>query len=110
MHSGGGDEQQGTMKIQQQGTVYTPFVDLEPGKTTNKIVKVLVLKMWKFENKSTGKVWGLEIHLMDHEGNQIHAKVGKDYVELFPGMMKDVCILFEDLDLNCQQLVTASFF
>ncbi|KAI3936276.1 hypothetical protein MKW92_052286 [Papaver armeniacum] len=73
---------QGTMKIQEQGTVYTPFINLEPDKTANEVVKALILKVWKFENKRSGKVWSLELHLMDQNGNQIHARVGKDHVQL----------------------------
>ncbi|KAI3884242.1 hypothetical protein MKX03_025259 [Papaver bracteatum] len=93
MGSGGEDEQQGTMKNREQGTVYTPFIDLEPDKTNNKVVKALVLKMWKFEKKNIGKVWGLELHLMDHNKR----------------LRRDVCILFEDLVLQNQQLVTVLF-
>ncbi|KAI3864708.1 hypothetical protein MKW92_039286 [Papaver armeniacum] len=45
------------MKIQGQvvnkavGIVYSPFIDLEPNKAANKVVKALVLKVWKIESK-----------------------------------------------------------
>ncbi|KAI3934140.1 hypothetical protein MKW98_027350, partial [Papaver atlanticum] len=45
--------------------VYTPFLNLMPKKTAQNTVKALVLKMWKFENKRSGKVWSLELHLID---------------------------------------------
>ncbi|KAI3934700.1 hypothetical protein MKW92_003458 [Papaver armeniacum] len=45
------EEHQGSKKIQGQGTVYSPFIDLEPNKAANKVVKSLVLKVWKIENK-----------------------------------------------------------
>ncbi|RZC81848.1 hypothetical protein C5167_044447 [Papaver somniferum] len=44
------------------GHLYTRF-NLEPNKTANKVVKAL--KVWKFENKRRGKVWSLELHLME---------------------------------------------
>ncbi|KAI3948318.1 hypothetical protein MKW92_042828, partial [Papaver armeniacum] len=65
------EEHQVSMEIQGQvvnraaGTVYSPFIDLEPNQEANQVVKALVLKVWKIESKRSGQVWGLEIHLMD---------------------------------------------
>ncbi|KAI3936198.1 hypothetical protein MKW92_041752 [Papaver armeniacum] len=56
-----GKEYQGPIKIQGQvvsktaGAVYSPFIDLEANKAANKVVKALVLKVWKFKKKRSGK-------------------------------------------------------
>ncbi|KAI3833364.1 hypothetical protein MKX03_028916 [Papaver bracteatum] len=54
-------EHQVSLKIQGQvvnkavGTVYSTFIDLEPNKVTEKVVKALVLKVWKIGNRRSGE-------------------------------------------------------
>ncbi|KAI3907000.1 hypothetical protein MKW92_044341, partial [Papaver armeniacum] len=49
------------------GTVYTPFKRLVRNQTHHKVVKALVLKKWRFENKKTSQLWNLDLHLIDQE-------------------------------------------
>ncbi|XP_026441973.1 uncharacterized protein LOC113341224 [Papaver somniferum] len=64
------------------GTVYTPFKRLVRNQTQQKVVRALVLKKWRFENRKTGQLWSFDQHSIDQEGTQMHARVGKDYIQL----------------------------
>ncbi|KAI3961162.1 hypothetical protein MKX01_035748, partial [Papaver californicum] len=57
------------------GIVYTTFSKLNPDQTTQKAVKALVLKMWRFESKKSGQMWSIELHLIDHNVSNASLRV-----------------------------------